>query len=360
MPAQTALPYLQLKKGTTVISDIQSFTVSQGKRKISDAFRSTTASISGRRPDLLPTLAVGDVLQLLITVTSGVTLYTQTLFLRVADLRIVYGITPSMDTWDLSLEDTLAYLGRATLPTRTIAAGTNAGTAAVTIAADAGATLVETGTTTESTSAQTVTGENALEVLNNLANTEYAWIESGGGADVLGWLSRDSWTSGTNSAVFADDGTGDIDYDSLTFDSLADNYANKIVVKPVGDTEVQVGTGDYSFSLTTYSETAADATYLGQFVAGVFDVTETSPSSVSYLVNTQDAASWTKGLVGPSFLTTIKLRSQTFYARQIGYVISGDTSQTRITTFLLPYNAISWLVLDNAVLGKLDENKLGW
>lgn len=360
MPAQTALPMLRLKKGATFITDIQSFTISAGKRKISDTFRSTTAIISGRRPDLLPSIAIGDVLQVFVTVTSGATLFNYTLFLRVADLRIVYGTTSALDTWELSLEDTIAYLGRATLPTRTIAAGTNAGTAAVTIAADVGVTLVETGTTTAVTSAQTVTGQNALEVLNNLANTEYAWLESGGGSDLLGWLSRQFWTSGTNSAVFADDGTGDIEYESLTFDSLADNYANKVVVSPVGGTDVEVGTGDYSFTVNTYSQDSIDATNLGEFITGVFNVSEPSPSSISYLVNTQDATTWTKGLAGPSFLTAIKFRSQFFYARQIGYVISGNTSQTRITTFLLPYDGISWLVLDDPVLGKLDSNKLGW
>ena len=360
MPAQTALPYLRMRKGATWITDIQAFTVSYGKRNISDTFRSANAVVSGRRPDLLPSIAIGDVLELFVTVTSGATLYNRDFQFRVADLRIVYGTIPSMDTWELLLEDTLAYLGRATLPARTIAAGTNAGTAAVTIAADVGVTLVESGTTSELTSAQTVTGLNALEVINNLANTEYAWLESGGGPDLLSWLSRDYWTGGTNSAVFADDGTGEIDFDSLTFDSLADNYATKVVVNPIGGTEVEVGTGDYSYTLNTYSQNTAAATDLGQFVAGVFDVNASSPSSISYLVNSQDALYWTRGMVGPSFLTSIKFRSQTYYARQIGFVIAGDTERTRVTSFLVPYDAIAWLVLNNASLGRLDYNRLGF
>lgn len=340
---------------SAAITNVQSFQLNRGRTKISDDFRPGTGTINGRRPDLLPTLKIGDTIR--VEIHNPVTLGTLQLDYRVADLIIDYGITSSLDTWTLEVEDAFAYLGRAVV-TRTWASGSIASDVAVNICSDVGLTLVRNSVGTTPVSAQTVTNAFALDVFQTLANTEQALVQAN--ATTLTWYSR-GWQSAITYYAFSDTGTTAVPYDALTFSSMADNYADKVVVQPRGSTEVVSGTGIFSYNLDSYSFDTGQATDLSLFVKGIFDVQTGTPQSISVLANTDDSAgtdSLRACAVGSGISLTF--RGLTYQMLVQGFTITSNPTDTRITYYVSSTSFYAFLTLNDALLGKLDQNKLGF
>ena len=223
----TYSPYLKVERYSggaySELLNIQDFTIGKGRQNVTDALRGGTGAITGRRPDLLPSIAIGDSVRVTVGVSA---LESVSTYYRVANYQVNYGILPAMDTWTLDLEDAIAYLGRATVDV-SWAGGTNSWDAfdAVCTAAGVGAN----GSTGLSTvSSQTITQGNALQVAQTIANTEQAYITSDDAS--VSWSAR-GWPYFANSVTFTDStGTFPIVYDQLVFGSLADNYATKVIV----------------------------------------------------------------------------------------------------------------------------------
>lgn len=345
----------------TQIQNVQEVQIQFGRRRITDLLTAGTATVYGRRPDLLPSLLIGDSFQLRMNYTypgqpAGPDPYNLYDF-RVANLTIEYGETSALDTWVIELEDALAYLGRASLPTTVIPAGTNTGTAATTIALAAGVPQTTVSGTTTTTSAQTVTGQNAMDVYQNLVNTEAAWIDCIGTS--ITWYPRNVWQNNLNYWDFSDDNTA-INYNDYRIASLADNYADLVVVKPRGSTDVVVGTGIFSYNLDSFSFDTAEATNLGNFWNAALDIDTTTPRQISALVNSNyyliTNAMTQENLNG----ARVKFRGSTTTSVVTGVQIFGTVESTSVTLYLSSVNFLAYLVLDSTIYGYLDFNKLGW
>lgn len=350
-----AQPYVTVEKTNTptaTLTNITSVQLTKGRVKVSDNLRTGTATVTGRKPGDLPALQIGDTIQL--TVTDPDTSTSVEFNYRLADLIIDYGIVSNMDTWTMLLEDAFAYLGRAVI-TRSWSSGTLAVDQAANVTNDVGIALITSGTGKSTVSAQTITDGNALEVFQNLVNTEQALVQAGD--NDITWYNR-GWQSTITYTNFADDGTAN-KYDVLKFAGLADNYADEVVVYPVGASAVSFGAGAFSYSLNSYSVDSATATDLAGYVKGVFDVQDAVPTVMSTLLNTASTA-------GPLTATgvgkgvNVKFRGTTYTALVEGFVITSDPQSTRITYYLSSAEFFSFLTLDDALLGKLDENKLGF
>lgn len=359
-PTITSVYWTAFKSPNTPISDVQTVQVNFGRRSITDLLRAGTATMTGRRPDLLPSLLIGDVIKLRMNYTyagqpAGPDPSVQYEY-RVADVQIEYGPTSAMDTWVIELEDAFAYLGRASLPTTTIASGTSTATAAFNIAAAAGITMALIPGTTTTSSAQTVTGQNALDVFQNLVNTEAAWVYAD--AQSIWWYPRNVWQNSLTYFDFKDDGTA-IDYNDYRVASLADNYAEQIVVQPRGSTQVIAGTGIFSYNLDSFSFDTGEANNLANYWKASLDVDYTSPRQVSFLVNGNNrfvAQTMVTSLVGAN----VRFRGVTATSIVTGAQVFADVQSTRVTLFLSSVNFLNYLVLDSQVFGYLDFNKLGW
>lgn len=350
-----AQPYFTVEKTNSppaTLTNITSVQLTKGRVKVSDNLRTGTATVTGRKPGDLPALKIGDTIEL--TLTDPDTSTSASFNYRVADLIIDYGIVSNMDTWTMLLEDAFAYLGRAVI-TRSWSAGAWADDVAGQVTNDCGVLLIPSGTHKSKVSAQTITDGNALEVFQNLANTEQALVQAGD--NDITWYNR-GWQSSITYTNFADDGTSN-KYDALKFAGLADNYADEVVVYPAGAAAASSGAGPFSYSLNSYSETAANATDLAAYVLGVFDVQDAVPTVMSTLLNTASTA-------GPITATgvgkgvNVKFRGTTYQALVEGFVITSDPQSTRITYYLSSAEFFSFLTLDDTNLGKLNENKLGF
>lgn len=347
--------------GNVQIQNIQEVQIQFGRRRITDLLTAGTATLRGRRPDLLPSLVIGDSVYIRMNFPYpgqpvGPDPYNEYDY-RVADLTIEYGETSSMDTWTLELEDAIAYLGRASLSTTVIAAGTSTATAAETIATAAGLTQTTVAGTTTKTSGQTVTGQNALEVYQILVNTEAAWITCSG--TNIGWQPRNAWQSLINFDLFTDT-NDEINYNDYRTASLAENYADKIVVRPRGSTDVITGTGIFSYNLDAYAFDTAQASNLGSFWQAALDVDYVTPRQISALVNGNSigiANAITQQNVNGA---TVTFRGTTTNSVTTGVQIYGSLESTYVTLYLSAVNFLNFLVLDDAIYGKLDSNRLGW
>lgn len=336
--------------------DITAVQMSKGRMKVTDNLRAGTAQINGRNPDNIPSVSIGDVIVIDIINPNVSPSQTKTFEYRVADVQIDYGITPALDTWTLDLEDAFAYLGRAVV-TRTWAAGANSATVAAAICSDVGITLNTFGTTVAFLSGQSLVNDNALDAFQVIANTEQALVQAGG--TNINWYAR-YWQGSLTRYYFSDDGTGTtpVKYDAIQFTSLADVYADNVIVFPRGSSEVATGSGIFSYNLDSYSFDTGQAQTLAQYIALVLSVQQAVPSTISTLLNTATSSS-ALNAVDPGSLLTVKFRGDQYNMIVEGFTLTADPSATRVTYNVSSGEYYNFFILDDAVFGRLDLNKLG-
>ena len=352
-----AIPYWTIEKAPgSFVTNIQSVTFTSGRRVLSDSYAAGRATVTGRRPDLLPTLNVGDtvIMRLYNPNTSPTTIFKRDM--RVSDLQVSYGTVSAMDTYSLTLEDAFAIAGRSRI-TRTWTAGTSTKTAFEDVCTDIGVVYNTVSSATPKTmSATTVTGENALAVLQTIVNTEQGLLYAY--ADGLEYYTR-NWQSATTFYGFGDAGGSNTAYQQVQFLSMADNYATYVLVTIDGGTPTTSGTGLYSYNLDTYALNATEALSIAQYVKGALADTTSVPNTLSVLLNTE-TSSRTFGAMGQNAGVTLTLRGSTYTANIIGFTVSSTTDLTRVTFQLAGTEQYNYLVLDNSVYGTLDNNRLGF
>jgi hypothetical protein len=156
-------------------------------------------------------------------------------------------------------------------------------------------------------------------------------------------------------------------YDQLTFDSLSDNYYDQVLVKSPGlaDQTAETGSAPYrTFTVETFSNSTSQMDDIANYVLTIAQGQVIAPSSVSAVTSGQHTQNLDT-LGGTRFITTILkmvkivFRGTTYYSRVEGATMSADPEQTRVTYYLSPQQANLWFVLDSAVSGVLNQNRLG-
>lgn len=345
----------------TTLTNIQEITFTKGRRNVSDQLRAGTGVITGRRPDLLPAIEIGDEVSITIKPTGGLGYNYRW---RLADLRISYGTTAAYDTWEIDIEDTFAVLGRGTFGS-SWAAGTSASSAINTVVTNFGGTTVTNLATKSLLSAQVIVSQNGLDVLNIIAATEQARFETSysSGSPHLAIYGR-GWQSNLTTYDFSDDGTGTnpIRYQSIEFAGLADNYANNVRVEPVGGTAMSSGTGAYTYSTQSYSRNDSEALNLAQFLLGVFNTQDDQPSEIQFRVsaNTGTAADNVLALCGAMSQASIKFRGTTYQAVLEGFTVACTVDDVLVTGYLSSPQYYPLFILNNTTFGILGQGRLGY
>jgi hypothetical protein len=346
---------------TAALPNIQSFTLTSGRTNIDDNYRAGRATLVGRVPSSLPTLEIDNYVSVALAVSSSLGPGPSIAYeLRVTNLKIDYGIVPAEDTWTLELEDAFGLLGRA-LVSLSVSAGTLTTSAAEDVCDEVpDVTFFTVGTaTTTKVNAQTFDNANALDAFQTYANTEWAYVLANGNG--IRWFARNAWVDNAQVVTFADDGTGDLEFQTLTFNTLADATADRVVIKVRGGAEYTAGTGSVGLQLDSYSETATDAQNLADYVLAVFSSTEPRPFQLSYMLNFQDDTSLLVP-IDPNFPKQVELdfRGGTYTAFVLGFTLSANPDMCRATLNLLPAQSVDFFILDSSTFGVLDTNKLGF
>lgn len=352
-----AIPYWTAElPGPVYITNIQSVTMHSGRRVLTDNYLSGRATVYGRRPDLLPTINIGDIVTIRLYNPNSTPTSSVNYPMRVADLQIVYGTVPAMDSWTLSLEDAFAALGRSKI-TRTWVAGTTTSTAFDNVCTDVGISFSTTTASSPKTiSATTVTAESALGVMQNIVNTEQGLLYSNGFG--LMFYTR-GWQTSTTFYGFGDAGGANTAYQEVQFLSMADNYATYVLVTINGGTPTVTGTGVYAYQVDSYALNATEAGYIGQYIDGSLSATSSIPNTLTVLLNTE-TSSRTLNAMGRNTGVTLVLRGQTYTANIIGWTVSSTTELTRVTFNLSSTQLYNTLILNNTIYGTLDYNRLGF
>ena len=352
-------PYwtITVSSPSATISNVQTVTVVKGLRVLTDNYSSGRITITGRRPDLLPSLTIGRLVTCVLTNPNSSPASTTSWIGRVSDLQINYGTVASMDTWTLELEDAFAVLGRQKI-TRTWAAGTTTKTAFENVCTDAGLGFGTFEIATPKTlSATTVTAESALSVMQSIINTEQGLLVAGGDAMLM--YTR-GWQQQTLYFNYSDAGGAATAYQQVQFLSMADNYSTYVVITINGGSATVVGTGLYSYQEDSYALNTAAATDIGNYVLGALSVQTNTPNRLTVMLNTETSNRTTNALDSGNTAVNLTLRGQTYTANIIGYTVSSDTERTLVTFNLASSAFYNFLILNDTIYGKLDSNRLGF
>jgi hypothetical protein len=353
---------------TTELDDVQSVTITQGRKDLSDLYRSAVIVIEGRNPTALPTIAVGD--EIIVTIEAfnngtPVTLpsWEKTRSGRVSNIEIDYGIVPTLDKWRITTEDAFAVLGRAAIDL-TVTAGTVTGDAAKQITDALGITMVIAGSSIPSIStvkATTFESANALDAFQTYANTEFAFVVQQG--EELLWITRQGWTYTGSILTFTDDlilSPAGLRFQSLQVSNLADAVAQEVVVAIRDGNTVSTGPGDTYLQLNTFDSSDAQALNLAQYVKALFTNSEPVPFSLSYMLTGQDPEKVLSPVATELRQVDIEFRGDVSKAIVLGFTISITPEVSRATLNLLDIQQIPLFQLDVASNGVLDQNVLGY
>jgi hypothetical protein len=359
------------------VTDVQNLSFGYGQRQLTDTWSPPVWTISGRRPDLLGTVNIGDWFSVY---NSG----SAEFIYQVTNYEVQYGIVPSMDTWSMTIETAFSALARSICSTSWFIA--NPGAAAYLLCESVGLRNDYVLTATGQISNQTITNENGLDVLSRILRTATKFLDPFGlPSDIYSPYSKaeavNAGTATTAQSITTYDAyyypapttyTYDITdsvssstqivYDGLAFGSLNLNYATKVNVTPVGGATQTVGSGNTAFETTTYSFTNDLAAKVAQRYAGLLATAKQVPLSVTFTKEQQQSTA-----VIPNQIATfnddkfcrITFRGNIFYATIIGQELTSTPDSTRITVYLCASENGNFFTLDSASLGVLDQNRLG-
>lgn len=340
----------------TQLGDVQSISMFLGRNKVTDQWRPSTATITGRNPGSLPSLTINDFIKINNTSVS------YDYWFRVADIRIEYDFATNGDTWEITCEAALATAGRSNV-TATITAGDETIYSMGILLTDAPVNFSQaTGLGASYVSGFTLTDENPIPAFQTLAQTEQAYIADYDFENTVVAFQRGTATNGPFT-TFTDDDTATttykVPYNKITFASMAEDYADGVVVNPAGLAAQTAGTLGRSVSVDSYDQTTSQAANLAAYLNVVLDSASAVPNSVTSNVKTWTSATPLAYLVLGEQIT-VRLRGTDYDCILEGLTITATTDQTLVTAKLSPASAYAFLTLDDAILGRLDYNALGF
>jgi hypothetical protein len=348
------------------INNVQGVSFTYGQQRLTETWSPPVYTISGRRPDLVGQVNIGDVVSVLNTGTP-------TFDYRVTNYQVNYGIKSSMDTWTMQIESLFSQLARSVVTTDIDG---NSGIACNKICTQAGLQLTKSGNVLlpyngAPTLGPVLTNENGLDAFLTAANTgDNGWpfgqvfLNNGN----LRW--RQTLVFPTSPTFeFTDNPAGAVNpsaaavFDEVQFGSLALNYANKVIVTPTGGAPQTVGTGDTAFTTTSYSSTNAGAAVMANRYFGLLAASGSVPVSLSFSVEQQSNTAIIPNQyveLNNQTYCSITLRGTTYYATILGQDMTSSPDFTRITLYLCASANGNFFTLNSTSLGVLNQNRLGF
>jgi hypothetical protein len=344
------------------LQSVQSIQMAYGKRLDSDSLKGSTITVSGRDPDLLPTLTQGTFAKL---ETIG---FSYQCYL--ADIQIDYGFVPEEDRWTIVFEDALGVAAKIN-KTKSIPSGSQTAFALSNLAFPEGPTpTVFTGSTIlngfANMSAISMDNANLLTVFNQIMNTEqgllYGGFPSSTSFQKIMFFDYRGRKRGPE-AEFTDS-TPQVPaiaatFDGITFAGLQQTYWDKVIVEPEGLAPQTAGTGSTTYVVDTYDVTIGQAAQTAQFILDNSSPNTSGPVELTCLAENQTTdAALDVARVGRAM--NIKLRTGEYTCEVLGGLITANPESTRFTYYLKLREGSSFnFTLDSIYYGVLDTDKLG-
>jgi hypothetical protein len=152
-------------------------------------------------------------------------------------------------------------------------------------------------------------------------------------------------------------------YNQISFSSLADNWYTQVTVSPEGFSPATVSTGSVPFrtyAVNTLNASNGQATDYANYLLATYKTQALRIFSVTCLLNGQknDFPKYGQGYIGTQ--VTVLFRGTTYQCVIEGGTWSGTPEQSTATFYLSSQDLNNYLILNDAVYGRLDYNRLGY
>jgi hypothetical protein len=360
---------------SNTLTNVVDITINIGRQRQLDQIKASTASVSMRFPagyaTPLPDLVTGSFL-LISNYTNPSAPYNVWTG-RITDVIASYGIpyqggVGNADYLDISAEGNFAALGRMEGDDYAMAAG-NIDTQISTAATQTGVSLsyLNLGTTTP-LAATTITG------------TWGDWV-----ASVCQTTNSRLWDGNTPSSStilspfypaqspvgFSDVQNGPQLYNKINFDSYADNFYNQVIVQPQSFSSATVTAAGATKPFRTYqtntlNASTAQATDYANYLLNNYSEPKLGISSISCMGEAQtdfqlDKIGFNNDFgSGPGCRTYVSFRGTLYTCIIEGATMNATPFGSTFTYYLSDADMNSYLILNEVITGRLNENKLGY
>jgi hypothetical protein len=294
---------------------------------------------------------------------------------RITNVDVKYGMVTNEDSVTITAEGLQAELGRTQINGYAITSGLT-GLQVFNVANSLGLTVGQAACLSTG-SAQTYTG-NLKAFVDTEVRTEQGRLRStptaptaldmgnldfvGRGALFFGPTPTPEWSDGTLTSP-----DRNYKYQQVKFKSAAEDFYNSVTVEPLGlasQTTTSGTTPIYSYVAQTYDVSTSQALSLAQYIRFKYDTTNSTPRELGFTISQQSAsdAVWLLNLIS-NFLgleVNIVLRGVRYYCVVEGVTITASPDDTRILFSVSSNETNDYLILNDDVYGRLDNNRLGF
>lgn len=344
---------------------VESINYRWGRQKITDQWTPNTGEFVVRVPDYFaspnPYLVPGLLIRVKRFDTGTVIFHGY-----VSDVRFEYGIPYQSskgvaDYIVVSFEGAFALWGRQQGNNYSIPAGTASSQLAL-AATQSGLSLSHdfVGAADQQVGASTVSG--------TWGEWMSKWLITTGGRliDKNTTINLNSKSTVSDTVNFSDT-TNDLNnkcYEKLEFGTLADNFYTQVEVDPVGfaASVVQNGSAPYrTLKLETFNASQLQGTDLANYYLASLSAKQLQATSVTMLAQAQGYQNIDFIFVGFTWAkSSLVFRGTSRTVLTIGGTFSSTPEETRVTCYLSGFENNNFLILNDAVFGKLNENRLGF
>jgi hypothetical protein len=361
--------YYNLGAGEVEITNVLQVSCNIGRRSPLDAYRANTAAVEIRYPSgyASPNAAYVPGTEIRITTVQNAT-ERQVFRGEIADVEVTYGkpyasSTGPADILTLTCESYFATMARAQGNGYALAANTLANQCNSIFSNFGFLVGVEStfGGTTQF--AATTLNSTIGDWANLVALTMNGRIQDAG--PTFGLTFFNQYWKGTNVyGDFSDTGAGGTNpYTEITFDSLADNYYTQVAVDPESFAEqrVQTGAAPYrTYKVNTLNASTGQALDYANYLLSTYQTPALAISSFRVFLD-DTAFNPTFGCTDIGTQVAVTFRGTTYQCIIEGAAFSGTPQGGVYATYYVSGADLNnYLLLNNAVYGRLDFNKLGY
>ena len=355
----------------TAIDNVQEIAITIGRQRQLDAYNASQATINVRYPNgftsPITEIVSGTFIQIT-NVTTNAFMFTGV----INNVDVRYGIpfaggVGNADFLFISVEGKFAQFGRLQGSDYAMAADTLANQISD-CATETNLGITVAGVQTQAMAGTTVSstwGDWVNKVLVTINGRLWDAIDT---ASMTVRTPNQSYPTTVNFSDTANNATNQV-YDQINFGSYADNYYTQVTVDPEGFAAqtVQTGTAPFRTLLTnTFNASTNQATDYANYLLANYDSQSFALLSISCLAEAQNTfkldslASTTYLASYPGISCTVAFRGTTFNCVIEGATVTATPESSRYTFYLSGADLNAYLILNDAVFGKLNNNKLGY
>lgn len=359
----------------TTLTNVQEITFRGGRANQLDAYNASGGTIIARYPtgfaSPITALVPGTAIQIL---SPNIAAYPYGIGGEISNVNVLYGIPYGsgigpVDYIQIQFEGSFAKAARMNGAGYSMAANT------------LGAQIITMNTQTGLTASSSFAGSDPQMAATTINGTWGDWLNSslvsvnGRMADFGGIgniVVRDPYLGAVCTVNFSDttnNATNQV-YDTLRFDALADNYYTQVQVKPESyavQTVLKAGaTTPYrTLTVNTFNSSTSQATDLANFLLSQYQTQKFAISQISCSAETQNSFQLDKlGLSGLQEMigarVNVTFRGTTYTCLIEGVSLTATPEGARYTYDVSGADLNNYLILDDAVFGTLDNNRLGY